>query len=161
MAPVEVVRRYSKQPQLWRTGKRLVKLLDGELGHGTTVLRTPGRPLHLHKLAQRLTAETIRAMQHAYRAGASLAELQQQFSLSRGSVQRLLREAGVRRRQKRLSDAEVAMLVERYETGLTTREICNEQGFAKTTVQDALVRAGVAMRPAARRKVKPGRVPSA
>jgi DNA-directed RNA polymerase specialized sigma24 family protein len=90
-------------------------------------------------------------MLHAYRAGASLAELQQQFGLSRGSVQRLLREAGVRRRQKRLSDPEVALLVERYEAGLTIREIATEQGFAKSTVQDALVRAGAAMRRAARR----------
>ena len=80
-----------------------------------------------------------------------LAELQEQFGLSRGSVQRLLREAGVRRRQTSMGDADLAVLVERYEDGLTVREIAAEQGLAKTTVQDALARSGVAMRPAARR----------
>jgi uncharacterized protein (DUF433 family) len=90
-------------------------------------------------------------LQEAYRAGASLAELQQQFGLSRGSVQRILREASVRRRRTSLADAEVAALVERYEGGLTIREIATEQGLPKTTVQDALATAGVAMRAAARR----------
>jgi AraC-like DNA-binding protein len=60
---------------------------------------TPSRP-RVHKLAQRLTAEELTSLQDVYRAGASLAELQQQFGLSRGSVQRMLREDGVRRRQK-------------------------------------------------------------
>jgi len=50
-----------------------------------------------------------------------------------------------------MGDADLAVLVERYEDGLTVREIAAEQGLAKTTVQDALARSGVAMRPAARR----------
>jgi DNA-directed RNA polymerase specialized sigma24 family protein len=81
-----------------------------------------------------------------YRAGASLADLQRTFSLSRGSVQKLLRERGVRRRRKSLTDDEVRVLVERYEAGLTVREIALEQGLAKTTVQDAVTRAGVVKR---------------
>jgi DNA-directed RNA polymerase specialized sigma24 family protein len=83
--------------------------------------------------------------------GASLADLQQAYSLSRGSVQRLLRDAGVRRRRKSLTDVEVAVLVNRYGAGLTLREIASEQGLPKTTVQDALARAGMAMRPSGRR----------
>jgi uncharacterized protein (DUF433 family) len=95
-------------------------------------------------------------MQETYRAGASVAELQQQFDLSRGSVQRVLREAGVRRRRKSLTEDDLAVLVKRYEAGLTIREIASEQGLPKTTVQGALARAGVGMRPAARRVVKNG-----
>ena len=39
------------------------------------------------------------------------------------------REYGARR--KSLADAEVAVLVERYEAGLTIREIAAEQGFPR------------------------------
>jgi uncharacterized protein (DUF433 family) len=106
----------------------------------------------VHKLAQRLTADEVRAVQDAYRVGASLAELQCQFNLSRGSVQRVLRKADVRRRRKSLTDAEVSNLVKRYEAGLTIREIAAEQCLAKTTVQDALGHGTVQMRSAKRRK---------
>jgi predicted DNA binding protein len=142
------VRRYSKQPHLWRTSKRLAKLLANPMERPTEL--APSRP-HVHKLAQRLTAEEVRALQVAYRAGASLAELQQQFGLSRGSVQRILREAGVRRRNKSLTDDEVEVLVKRYKAGQTIREIAVERDLAKTTVQDALARAQIVKRAAARR----------
>jgi lambda repressor-like predicted transcriptional regulator len=136
------VRRYSKQPHLWRASERLTKLLDHDLGQRTGNRPAGDPPPHVHKLAHRLTVEAIGTLQQAYQTGASLAGLQQQFDLSRGSVQRVLREAGVRRRRKSLTDAEVAVLVERSESGLTIRQIAAEQGLAKTTVQNALVRAG-------------------
>jgi transposase len=142
------VRRYSKQPHLWRSSKRLAKLLAS--AHGLKRRESAPAP-HVHKLTQRLTAQTMKAVQDVYRAGASLAELQEQFGLSRGSVQHVLREGGVRRRRKSLTDVEIAVLVERYEAGMTIREIAAEQGLAKTTAQDALERADVAKRPAARR----------
>jgi uncharacterized protein (DUF433 family) len=105
----------------------------------------------VHKLRQRLSDETVAALLSDFRDGASLADLQQAYSLSRGSVQRLLRDGGVWRRRKSLGNAEVVVLVERYEAGLTIREIAAEQGLPKSTVQDALARAGVEMRAAARR----------
>jgi DNA-directed RNA polymerase specialized sigma24 family protein len=70
------------------------------------------------------------------------------------SVQKLLREQGVRCRRKSLTDSEIAALEEQYEAGLTIQEIAAQQGLAKTTVQDALSRAGIVMRPAARRVEK-------
>jgi uncharacterized protein (DUF433 family) len=112
-------------------------------------------PPHVHKLRQRLSEETVAALLRDYSAGSSLADLQRTYALGRGSVQRLLREADVRRRRKGLCDAEVTVLVEQYDAGLTIREIAVEQRLAKTTVQDALVRAGVVMRPAARRRQQP------
>jgi predicted DNA binding protein len=86
-----------------------------------------------------------------YREGASLAHLQRKYALGRGSVQKLLKERGVRRRRKSLTDAEVAALREKYEAGSTIREVAAEQGLAKTTVQDALVRAGTVMKPPRKR----------
>jgi lambda repressor-like predicted transcriptional regulator len=133
---------------MWSQSKRLAKMLTSPNERLTE--QAPSRP-HVHKLAQRLTAEKVRALQDAYKAGASLAALQERFGLSRGSVQRVLREAGVRRRRKSLIEDEVAVLVNLYEAGLTIREIAAERGLPKTTVQDALDRSAVAKRPAARR----------
>jgi DNA-directed RNA polymerase specialized sigma24 family protein len=89
-----------------------------------------------------------------YSNGSSLADLQGSYSLSRGSVQKLLRQRGVRRRRKSITETQLAVLVKRYEAGLTIREIAAEQGVPKTTAQDTLARAGVGMRPAARRVLK-------
>jgi hypothetical protein len=144
---VETVRRYSKQPHLWRTSKRLAKLLTSTAERTEPISVLP----HVHKLGQRLSDETVAALVRDYRDGASLAKLQRKYFLGRSSVQRLLREAGVRRRRRSLTAAEIAVLVGRYETGLTIREIAAEQGLAKTTVQDALRRGGIEMRSAARR----------
>ena len=87
-----------------------------------------------------------------YRSGASLDDLQRSYLLSRGSVQKLLSERGVKRRRRSLTQDELAVLVERYEAGQTIREIAAEQDLPKTTVQDALARAGI-KRPAARRSI--------
>jgi DNA-directed RNA polymerase specialized sigma24 family protein len=126
-------------------------MLDDDLGSPNMNKPAAATPPRVHKLAQRLTAETMQALRDAYRAGASLGELQQRFGLSRGSVQRLLRERGLRRRRKNLTDEKVAVIVRRYDEGLTIREIAAEQRLPKTTVQDALARTEVAMRPPARR----------
>jgi DNA-directed RNA polymerase specialized sigma24 family protein len=134
-------------------GKRLAKLLAKPAERPTE--QTPSRP-HIHKLAQRLMADEVHALHEAYRAGASLTELQQQFGLSRGSVQRLLREAEIRRRRKSLTNTEIEVLVKQYEGGLTIREIADEQRLPKTTVQDALAKAMIKMRPAARRRRSSG-----
>jgi DNA-directed RNA polymerase specialized sigma24 family protein len=98
-----------------------------------------------------LSETTVTALIRDYQGGAALADLQRTYSLSRGSVQKLLRERGVRRRRRSLTYAERAVLVERYGAGMTIREIAVEQGLAKTTVQDALARTGTVMRPAVRR----------
>jgi len=83
-----------------------------------------------------------------YRAGASLGDLQKSYSLSRGSVQKILRKWGVvRQRRKSLTDPEVAELVERYDAGLRIRKIAIERHLPKSTT-----RAGVEMRVAGRRK---------
>jgi hypothetical protein len=85
---VETVRRYSKQPHLWSLSKRLAKLLTSSVVRSEPASELP----HVHKLRQRLPDETVTALLRDYKAGSSLADLQRTYSLSRGSVQRLLRE---------------------------------------------------------------------
>jgi hypothetical protein len=142
------MRRYSKQPHLWRTSKRLAKLLTVPV---ESVVEPAPIP-RMHRLRERLSAELVETLVSDYQGGASLADLQRKYSLSRGSVQKLLSERGERRRRRSRAQDELALLIDRYEAGLTIREIATEQGWPKTTVQDALKRAGIAMRPAARRE---------
>jgi lambda repressor-like predicted transcriptional regulator len=146
---VETVRRYSKQPHLWSLSKRLARWLEPKVTD-TEIEPTFSLP-HIHKLSQRLSEETVAALVRDYKGGTSLAELQRTYSLGRGSVQKVLKERGVRRRRKGLTEAEIATLVRRYEAGLSIREIAVEQGLAKTTVQNALARMKFAKRPAVRR----------
>ena len=96
----------------------------------------------VHRLSQRLSEETVATLSD-YRSGASLDDLQRSYLLSRSSVQKLLSERGVKRRRRSLTQDELAVLVERYEAGQTIREIAAEQDLPKTTVQDALARAGI------------------
>jgi uncharacterized protein (DUF433 family) len=149
---VETVRRYSKLPHLWSLSKRLARWLEPSVP-GVEPDPAPPSP-HVHKLSQRLSEETVATLVRDYRDGASLAKLQRKYVLGRNSVQRLLREAGVRRHRESLTEEEIAVLVKCYKSGLTIREIATEQGLAKTTVQDALTYSGIAMRPAAR-QIKP------
>jgi len=144
---VEAMRRYSKQPHLWRNSKRLAKVLTPSAER----LKSPPVLPHVHKLSQRLSDEAVAALLRDYRAGSSLTDLQRTYSLGRASVQQLLRDGGLRRRRRPLNDAEVAELAEQYEAGLTIREVAAKRGLPKTTVQNALARAGVSKRPAARR----------
>ena len=148
------MRRYSKQPHLWRSSKRLGGLLAA-LPAGREPESTPVPP-HVHKLRQRLSDETVAAVCNDYRNGLSLADLQRIHD--RPQLSATAAEGGWRAAPaKSLTNTEVAELVERYEAGLTIREIAAEQGLAKTTVQDALARTGIVMRSAARRKNEPGR----
>jgi hypothetical protein len=102
---VETVRRYSKLPHLWSLSKRLARWLESSAPDAgpESISQLP----YIHKLSQRLPEETVAALARDFQRGASLAELQRQHSLSRGSIQRLLREAGVRRRRKSLTEAGV------------------------------------------------------
>jgi len=98
-----------------------------------------------------LSAETVAALVADYRAGASSTDLQAKYHLSKGSVLRLLRESSAEMRRRGLTDAQLDVVVSRYRDGLTIREVAAELGLPKTTVQNALERAGLPMRPAARR----------
>lgn len=86
-----------------------------------------------------------------YQAGWSSTELQARYRLGKGSVLRLLRKAGVEMRRRPLGQDQLCAIVERYQSGLTIREVAAELGLPKTTVQDGLAQSGVTMRPSARR----------
>lgn len=127
--------------------KVLQKILMGPVVRDPTVLGAP----RVHKLDQRLEPDVLARLIADYESGVSSTELQRTYRLSKGSVLKLLGESGVAKRRKPLAEDEVAGMSELYTQGCTIREIAAEVGHAKTTVQDALERSGVEMRPAARR----------
>lgn len=147
---VEVVRRYSRQPHLWRTSKRLAKLLTE-----TNLARPPepDRPApQVHKLRQRLSKEQVKQLVQDYETGMSSTELRARYRLGKGSVLKLLAESGIPMRRRSLEPEQLAEIVRRYEAGLTIREVAAELGLPKTTVQDALAHAGTTRRAASRRR---------
>jgi uncharacterized protein (DUF433 family) len=98
----------------------------------------------------RLGREVLAQLVGDYEAGASTAELQQRFGLSKGSVLSILHGSSVDVRRQPLTDADTTRIVELYESGLSIRETAQAMGLPKTTVQNALARTEVVMRPAVR-----------
>lgn len=86
-----------------------------------------------------------------YETGTETAELQRRYGLSKGSVRKLLTDAGVAPHRRPLSNDEVGACARLYEGGMTIREVAAELGVPKTTVQDALRRSRTAMRSPRRR----------
>ena len=146
---VDVVRRYSRQPHLLRLMKRGEQIL-GSQDTRPDAADAPVRP-KVRKLSQRLSPETVEALARDYASGLNLSELQAKYDLSKGSVRRLLGEAGVPMRRQSLPVEQVHELAKLYQDGLTMREIAAQTGVPKTTIQNVLQSAGVVMRPAHRR----------
>jgi DNA-directed RNA polymerase specialized sigma24 family protein len=104
----------------------------------------------IHRIDVRLSAAVLAQLVADYEFGASTAELQARFGLSKGSVRSILHGSGVRVRRQPLTDEVVDTIVELYESGLSIRETAKALGLPKTTVQNALARTDVVMRPAVR-----------
>lgn len=64
----------------------------------------------------------------------------------------MLASAGVEMRRRSLSPEQLTVAVERYRSGLGIRGVAAKMGLSKTTVQNALGRAGVEVRPGGRQR---------
>jgi hypothetical protein len=145
---VEVLRRYSNRTYQGRTLRNVTQILDSEFPPRAQDAQIG----HVHRIDVRCDATLLETLAAEYEAGASTVELQERFGLSKGSVLRLLHEAGVQIRRQPMDDARLEEIRRLYRSGLTIREVAACLSMPKTTVQDALARAGQAMRPAARRR---------
>jgi hypothetical protein len=99
-----------------------------------------------HALERRLNPEAVQQLLDDYRTGISSNQLAVRYCLSRGSVQRLLRESGVPRRYQAMIDLEVDQASELYRSGLTISEVAARLNRPWSTVQTALTRRDVVMR---------------
>jgi hypothetical protein len=144
---VEVLRRYSRQTYQEKTLRNITRILDSELPPRAQEAQIG----HVHRIDVTCDRTVLETLAAEYEVGASTVELQEKFGLGKGSVLRLLHEAGVKVRRQPVDDERLEEIRRLYQSGLTIREVAAALAMPKTTVQDALARAGQPMRPAARR----------
>jgi len=142
------MRHYSKDAVQGRDLRHLVDLVTVLMKQQVTA----PRPLpYVHKLSQRPSMDTLgSALAEAYRDGASVRVLRRQFSLSQGSVLKLLAEHGVETRQQGLSDEQLPTVVALYQEGETLLQLAEQFSVAPHTVRKALIKCGVGIRPGGR-----------
>ena len=68
------------------------------------------------------------------------------YGIGKGSVLRLLREAGLTLRNRRLSPADLESAVELYQSGLSLKAVGEQLGFSIDAVRGGLLRAGQQLR---------------
>lgn len=138
---VEVVGRYSNFPQPLLSGQS-IRALQAESRSGPTQSSTP----RVHAIDRRLSPDVLQQFLGDYRAGVSANQLAGRYQLSRSSVRRLLREAGVPQRYQAMTELESDQAVELYQAGLTISQVATKLDRPWSTVQTALGRRGVVMR---------------
>lgn len=142
---VGLLRRYSKKAHLTSVAQRLHQLLENEPQPSLNE-----DPVRIRRVEWRLGEDGIKELVVDYEAGLAVPELQTKYGLSKGSVRKLLSDAGVSMRRRPLSDEVVEQVIELYKTGLSIREVAAKVGGPKTTVQNLLAKSDVIMRPARR-----------
>ncbi|MFC5265879.1 helix-turn-helix domain-containing protein [Kribbella qitaiheensis] len=137
--------RYSNQPLL------LEKLQD--LAASVALETTPERPVtgatptpRVQRLDERLDGETVAQIIVEYEAGASSAAIGSMFSLSKKSVVKVLREAGINVRYPRMTESELRRATMLYNDGYSLVEVGRRLGRDHSTIYKAMKRAGMKMR---------------
>lgn len=82
-----------------------------------------------------------------YQAGRSVKNLAERWRVHRGTVANHLREAGVEIRSRGLSSEQVSEAVRMYGDGWSLRQLAARYDCDYETVRQALLRAGVVLRP--------------
>ncbi|TDU87557.1 hypothetical protein EV138_1081 [Kribbella voronezhensis] len=100
----------------------------------------------VHKLDERLDSETVAKIVAEYEAGGSSESIGALFCLSKRSVIKILREAGIKVRYPRMTEAELRRATMLYNSGSSLVGVGNRLGREHSTVYKALKRARVRMR---------------
>ncbi|HET6924406.1 MAG TPA: helix-turn-helix domain-containing protein [Candidatus Saccharimonadales bacterium] len=107
----------------------------------------PRRTPRVHAVRRRLQPDVIDQLVADYQAGIDTTELTTRYRLGKGTVLKLLREAGVIMRRQGLSPAEIDEAVELYAAGWSLARIGERFGRAHTVIRKALLDRGIAMHP--------------
>jgi DNA-directed RNA polymerase specialized sigma24 family protein len=94
---VDVIRAYSKRPDVLEDLDRAVRQLDKALAEPAperASVRSSGRVGHVQAIADRLSAEQVAAIIQRFRAGTAKHVLADEYGISLSSVKRLLRRHG-------------------------------------------------------------------
>jgi transposase-like protein len=98
------------------------------------------------KLDQRLKPAIVAEIVARYEAGESSTAIAASYGLSKGSVIRLLREAGITIRRQGLTDHQIAEAAQLYDSGLSLAKIGARFDVDHGTVWRQLRKCGVKMR---------------
>jgi len=99
-----------------------------------------------YRLEQRLDGGIRAQLVRDYEAGIPITELTENYRLSKASVLRLLRDAGVSMRRQGLDPEQTAEAVRLYGSGLSLVRVGERLGFGPTSVANALRAAGITLR---------------
>jgi len=136
----ELMQRYSNQASIWEHLRRVQRTL-ARVGTPRRIEPEP-TPAVRARLDQRFDAETRARLVADYQAGTSTNQLMKDYDIGKGSVLRLLREAGVTLRNQRLSPAALESAVSLYNSGLSLKVVGERLGFSIDAVRAGLLRAG-------------------
>jgi hypothetical protein len=135
---VEVLGRYSNLCDQAERIRTLVEIVPSGPLHPET--RTPKQVHH------RLEPAEIQGLKHAYASGATVDELACEFHVHRTTVMDILERAGIARRGKGPSSAEISVAIQLYQEGKSAATIGQMLGFSHNTIRQRLLDAGVAIR---------------
>ena len=114
---------------------------------GTSNNRLSARPVHRHKIEQRLPADTIAQITADYQGGITTPALAKQYNISTTAVKRLLHvNAVLLRRYHRLSEQEIAQAAELYRAGWSLAKLGRKLDVDDETIRKRLKEVGVLMR---------------
>ena len=136
---VEVLRRHSNNYGAVHRVDRLSRHLAEQ--PPTEVLVTAPSRYRPTKLSHRLPDETVAAIVIAYQAGATTRELGERYGLAHSSVNKLLKQRGIRARRRGQDPEETQYAVELYRSGESMRTIAKQLGFGLSTIRRAILRA--------------------
>lgn len=105
------------------------------------------RAPRVHAIERRLEASVVEKLVQDYEAGVPTTQLTKKYDIGKGTVLKLLRDHDVRVRRQGLSPAEIAEAIDLYTAGWSFAKIEAKFGHAHTLIREALLVAGVTMRP--------------
>ena len=123
-------------------------------------------PAKIHKLEQRLSADTIAAILLDYEAGVRGSALAQKYGLRKSTLRDLVTRHGLKPDNgvpgAALSQDEIAQAVRLYESGMSIKAVAEQLGRAHGSIHKHLVQSGANMHPRTRRlKLTPEQIDQA
>jgi len=136
---VDVIGRYT---HLHHQGERLQELLKMvPAGPSEAISRT------FKQVQRRLRGAEIDELVAGYLAGGTVYELARHFGVHRHTVSEILERSGVARRYQKLSPEQLDTACSLYRSGFSLTRIGHQLDRPAETIRQALIRAGVEIRP--------------
>lgn len=140
---MERVRHYSKPVY---QGKWLQRMVEVAEKSAKMPIRPPEPATPVQKVDRRLSPAQIAELVQAYRDGDGTPELRRRYSLSQGSVLKILHSHDVTMRRQGLTGEQIANATDLYGAGQSLAKIGIKLGVEAGTVRRALLKQGVQMR---------------